>query len=1136
MTTTTRLSLNPNDADDSDSSDDSASSPVRRLPKRSATVSPSERHHSFRTKHPPRRRSDFNLDDNIERERRRERRRSMVRASRERSESRRRQRLRKTNSEPNVDDSTQIDLETLQTLMQQLPKFAAVAQMEYDSGGEDMITTEIEELKDAAKSIQSLQRVFKLPSQSTDRGVFSDADDLSLVTESRSTDGGRVSGICTKLSGNHPRGVMQFIPSIRDDQTFSSTMSRLSSFSRKSSSEVFNGRSELSLPPEDRTTPTMRRRGAVYGGSTTMLDGSDSFTAGMNRFSKLLQSLRSRQNSPEQHPSISWNPYYSESANEECRMEDSLLEADILLWKKRSRASLRRHISKYMRPLRQPLECTIIETGLVDKIFYKIPEILAHHQVLLAALNSRVETWHKDSLMGDVLLSHFSKQSMIETYISFVENFKNAKCAIAQARNKPSFEKYYNRCCRDHSNKLDLDALLISPIQRIPRYELLVKQLLKHTPAEHADRERLLCVQRHTHKLAVAINQHKDANEQMEQRLREIEAIVDGLDDLVTTGRTLLRYDMVTIKGRDEVRKQRCMFMLSDQLVLTSVRRKQNNKSGKFITPSADFLESNRFKLLIKISLDDVEIARDTLSILKDTENSLEVIKEDDKVVKKMIQLVKLLKDNREKLSGVLEEIDIENAMKMRRISERLNNDAELATVHLSVITEYGIETVAFEFTNAERRSQWEATFKDTKTALINQQLTSPVCQLKSIVAHQTRPGLQICTAVIVPGKRQDSAPFVWICASDKYSGQVAVISLENVDPSIESCSAIGNAAVTATCAVPPPTKSKKKRSSAPEDSRRKGGALTELNSSGDTSASSADEGSGGQTTVWIGNEDGDVYIVNSTDRIRARGREKVVRLNEAVTAMCYFNNSVFLATAGLKDINLLRFNALPDRSWDLDNPVPVSHNCKAPISAIIQVGRRLLVASGNSIHTTYPDEIRWQDSAEVLPSTNSISVICSAGAVLFISGRRSPIIYVIDAFTLTIINHFSIAAIVRTQLAGKEDILREHKMGSLRVSCITSAKSNLWIGTSAGFVLSTPVYAAKQQPNPPLTVCEIGHSGPCRVLLPISVALTKKQKRMSLTVPPQQGTQVFRRNSVYLDLIITIFLVVDRELWGRIR
>lgn len=30
----------------------------------------------------------------------------------------------------------------------------------------------------------------------------------------------------------------------------------------------------------------------------------------------------------------------------------------------------------------------------------------------------------------------------------------------------------------------------------------------------------------------MAINQHKDAYEQQEQRLREIEAIVDGLDDV----------------------------------------------------------------------------------------------------------------------------------------------------------------------------------------------------------------------------------------------------------------------------------------------------------------------------------------------------------------------------------------------------------------------------------------------------------------------------------------------------------------------------------------------------------------------------------------------------------------------------
>ncbi|PIO73792.1 hypothetical protein TELCIR_04221 [Teladorsagia circumcincta] len=35
-----------------------------------------------------------------------------------------------------------------------------------------------------------------------------------------------------------------------------------------------------------------------------------------------------------------------------------------------------------------------------------------------------------------------------------------------------------------------------------------------------------------------------------------------------------------------------------------------------------------------------------------------------------------------------------------------------------------------------------------------------------------------------------------------------------------------------------------------------------------------------------------------------------------------------------------------------------------------------------------------------------------------------------------------------------------------------------------------------------------MGHAGPCRVLLPISVAMNRKAKRMSLNVPSQQASQ----------------------------
>lgn len=1088
----------------------------------------------------------------------------MVRASRERSESRRasQQNLRKTNSEPNV-DMPSIDVEALQKLLLSLPKFASASRSrvnhrhDSDSGGE--MTTEIEELKDAAKSIQSLQRVLAYPSQvSSDRGgnrrlppvdpvesclessVFSDVDESSLATDTTDT---RRSGISTRLG--HPRGVMQFIPSIRNDQFVPTSEIRRNSISRKSS--VPDGFMANELQSDPVPNVRNRRRGIVdemFSSSTSLLVDRPSETlAGVNRFAKLLDTFRSRPTSPEQHPSISWNPYvYSDGgeALETCGMEDSLHEADILLWKKRSRASLRRHysvrhlaarelldteksfvegleflVTKYMRPLRQPLECTLIEASLVDKIFYRIPEILAHHQVLLTTLSQRIEQWHKEAILGDVLLAHFSKQSMIETYIAFVDNFKFAKAAITQARQKHAFEKYYSRCSRDHPNKLDLDALLISPIQRVPRYELIVKQMLKHTPVEHEDRERLQRAQRHIHCLAVAINQHKDGSEQMEQRLREIEAIVDGLEDLVTKERTLLRHDIITLKGTD---RERCIFMLSDLLLVTSVRKKPKAIYNKMTSQSMGFLESNRFKLLFKVSLEDVQISKDTLSQLEEVERKLESSREDDRVLKKMSQLCCLLKCEKKTLIEMLETMETDNSMSIRKLTDKMSSDPDLSAVNLDVLTSNGFEPFVLEFPNAEKRSVWEATFKDAKITQSKHLTAAPSFSLKTIIAHQTRPGLQLCTATVVPGKRVDSTPSLWVCASDKFSGQVAVMSLDTGEITIESCSAIGNAAVTAMCTVPPPTKPRKRKIKSQKSlEQMQNETIMDINSSGSDSESSSDEGTStaGQTTVWIGNDDGEVFVVNSTERIRSRTRDRLARLRNSVTSICAANGNVLVATSYSNQVQLLLFRPGSDGGWDLDNPQTVGHVCQAPITNMQQIGKRVIIASGNSLHSFFMDTGKFQPPIEVLPSSDVITLMNVTGQYVFLCGRKSTEVFVIDAFELSILNHFNVSSFVRSQLSGREHILREHKMGCLRVSCLTVARHSLWIGTSAGFVLSTSIQSAKSNPTPDLRVCEIGHSGPCRILLPIqspsshSNHPSRKQKRTSLNVPAQQSSQL---------------------------
>lgn len=299
--------------------------------------------------------------------------------------------------------------------------------------------------------------------------VFSDADDASLTS---GQDSGRVSGISTRFG--HPRGVMQFLPSIRQEHFLapsdSSYRSRRSSLSRKTS--VPEG--YLSFPETvEEKSPRLRRRGVVdeLYASNTVLDrkGSESI-AGVSRFSKLLKSFRSRPTSPDQGPTISWSPYTlcAEADGVERAMDSSLLEADIMLWKKRSRASLRKHdsarnlaakelydteksfvegleflVTKYMRPLRAPLECTLIEAGLVDKIFYRIPEILAHHQVEQTerhSLNLIVGFYYLRVCLAQI--THFFLVRMeVSFMISALENpqkMKNKKICLSWDRTNNS--------------------------------------------------------------------------------------------------------------------------------------------------------------------------------------------------------------------------------------------------------------------------------------------------------------------------------------------------------------------------------------------------------------------------------------------------------------------------------------------------------------------------------------------------------------------------------------------------------------------------------------------------------------------------------------------------------------------------
>ncbi len=81
---------------------------------------------------------------------------------------------------------------------------------------------------------------------------------------------------------------------------------------------------------------------------------------------------------------------------------------------------------------------------------------------------------------------------------------------------------------RDIEGKLSLDDLLIKPVQRIPRYALFIKDLLKHTSASHPDHSPLLQALGELTTLAERVNESQRESHRLE-RQRELLTSIDGL-------------------------------------------------------------------------------------------------------------------------------------------------------------------------------------------------------------------------------------------------------------------------------------------------------------------------------------------------------------------------------------------------------------------------------------------------------------------------------------------------------------------------------------------------------------------------------------------------------------------------------
>ncbi|CEP03357.1 hypothetical protein PBRA_003117 [Plasmodiophora brassicae] len=253
----------------------------------------------------------------------------------------------------------------------------------------------------------------------------------------------------------------------------------------------------------------------------------------------------------------SWGKHRAERANFEKREK---LTQEVVDTERTYVNSLQTLITKYVAPVK-------VDPGKygvkVHTVFENVEPIAAFHVIFLKELEKDRNLARTINKFGDYL-------KMYTTYISGYD-----KCVrlLGQMRKSRKFTKFLDETRTDPECKgLDLMSFLIMPIQRIPRYELLLRELISCDDPD--PQSEMAQAYNRVRYIAKHVNETQRHVENM-MKLLEIQDRISDSDlsfDLLQPHRRLLKEGKISQKTTSKLNKikQRVLFLFSDIVLWTS--------------------------------------------------------------------------------------------------------------------------------------------------------------------------------------------------------------------------------------------------------------------------------------------------------------------------------------------------------------------------------------------------------------------------------------------------------------------------------------------------------------------------------------------------------------------------------------
>ena len=269
----------------------------------------------------------------------------------------------------------------------------------------------------------------------------------------------------------------------------------------------------------------------------------------------------------------------------------------------------------------------LFKDEVLQSMFANIRDMYKFHKDgLLPSLQDRMSKWKEqkekfsvgdsiteewpDQKVGDI----FVKQApFLKMYSKYIENFDNAMNTIDKHKKKnKKFAAIMEEIqANPELNRLSLQHHMLSPVQRIPRYKLLLEDYIKRLPEDSSDIEN---AKKGLDLVEKAASHSNDTMKRIERlkKIMEVQELLGGTVDLSCPSREFIKEGKVSkisaTKGGDTLDTlikdmDRYIFLFNDVLLLCSW-----NSLTKRVRGGAKYKLKMRFELdslVIKDNIDD---------------------------------------------------------------------------------------------------------------------------------------------------------------------------------------------------------------------------------------------------------------------------------------------------------------------------------------------------------------------------------------------------------------------------------------------------------------------------------------------------------------------------------------------------